>query len=334
MREAERFTVDDPRFSTARVVGPSMLSTDGPDHLRHRAGFAEAFKLNAVRDRFTRVVADEVDRLLDDMQVAGEADVRRAYSGPLAARVVTHSLGLGQADVREVLGLYEAIVSAVTELTAGAEVSESGRGAFARLRRAIEEALDGRDQRSLVAMAGGAGGLRRQEVVSNAAVIMFGGIETTDGMIANALLHLLTNPEQLALVRQDPERIPDALEESLRLEPAAAFVDRYTTRHAHLGGAAIPPGDLVSVSISAANRDPATFPEPDRFDLRRPNARNHLAFAAGPHVCIGMHLARLEGHTALRRMLERLPGLRLAEPTPPRPRGLVFRKPPSLRVAW
>jgi cytochrome P450 len=334
MRESQLFTVDDPRFTTARVVGPSMLSTDGPDHLRHRAAFAEAFKLSPVRERFTPLVAREVDRLLDAMEAPGTGEVRSAYSGPLAAAVVTHALGLGQTDVRVVLAWYEAIVSAVSGLAGGAEIPETARGAFAQLRRAIEEALDSRDQRSLVAAAGGAGGLRRPEVVSNAAVIMFGGIETTDGMIANVLLHLLSHPDQLALVRADAELIPAAVEESLRLEPAAAFVDRYATRRTHLGGVTITPGDLVSVAVTAANRDPEAFPDPDRFDVRRPNARNHLAFAAGPHVCIGMHLARLEAHTAVRRMLERMPDLRLADPVPPRPRGLVFRKPPELRVAW
>ena len=98
-------------------------------------------------------------------------------------------------------------------------------------------------------------------------------------------------------------------------------------------GAGIARGDLVRVSISAANRDPATFGDPDRFDVRRRNARRHIAFAHGPHVCLGMHLARLEAHTALQRLLDRLPGLRLDGPAP-RARGLIFRKPPAVNVRW
>jgi len=176
-----------------------------------------------------------------------------------------------------------------------------------------------------------AGGLERERVISNAAVMLFGGIETTEGMIANAVLHLLDHPDQLALVRDDPALLKSAIEESLRLEPAAAVVDRYATADVVLAGAAIASGDLVRVSIAAASRDPETFPDPDRFDVRRDNAQRHLAFAHGPHVCIGMHLARLEAHTAVERLL-RLPDLRLAQPA--RPRGLVFRKPPELLVAW
>ncbi len=163
---------------------------------------------------------------------------------------------------------------------------------------------------------------------------MFGGIDTTEGMIANAALHLLGHPDQLRLVLDDPDLLPAAVEESLRLEPAASVVDRYATRDVALGGAEIRAGDLVRVSIAGANRDPAVFPDPDRFDVRRHNADDHLAFAHGPHFCFGSHLARLETRTALAALLDRLPGLRLDPDRPARPHGLVFRKPPRLDVRW
>ena len=131
----------------------------------------------------------------------------------------------------------------------------------------------------------------------------------------------------------DPALVAGAVEESLRLEPAAAVVDRYATRDVELAGASIAARELVIVSIAGANRDPSVFPDPDRFDLRRANAKLHAAFAGGPHVCIGMHLARLEAHVAVSRVLERLPRLRLADGVPPA-RGLVFRKPDALRVLW
>jgi cytochrome P450 len=335
MVDAAMFTVDDPRFSTGRVVGPSMLTLDGGEHQRHRAPFARPFRLQAVRERFTDLVSQEVDRLIDAVEPAGEAELRRTFAGPLAAAVVTHSLGLRETDTAAVLGWYDAIVAAVTEVTAGGEVPAAGRAAFGDLRAAIEPVLDREPGSSvLAAAAGDAGGLERREVVSNAAVMLFGGIETTEGMIANAILHLLCAPDQLALVRGEPGHLPNAIEESLRLEPAAAMVDRYATTDVELGGASIRQGELVSVSVAAANRDPATFPDPDRFDVRRENARQHLAFARGPHVCIGMHLARLEAHTAVGRLLDRLPGLRLDPAQPAAPSGLVFRKPPALHVLW
>jgi cytochrome P450 len=309
MRSPELFTVDDPRFSTGRVVGRSMLTSEGEEHARHRAPFAQRFRLSEVRDELGPFVARETDRLIDAIAPAGHADLRAELAAPLAARVVTQALGIPH---ERVLGWYAAIVHATTELARGAaEVTPEARAAVEELRAAVAEPDDAAD----------------------VATLLFGGIETTEGMIANALFHLLTHPAQLELVLEDETRTANAVEESLRLEPAAATIDRYATRDTDFGGARIEQGDLVTISIAAANRDPASFPDPDRFEITRPNAKQHLAFAQGPHVCIGMHLARLEAHTAIARTLERLPGLRL-EPGSPPPRGLVFRKPQTLNTTW
>jgi cytochrome P450 len=335
MRDAETFTVDDPRFSTGRVVGPSMLTLDGAEHARHRDPFARPFRLAAVRERFTGLVEAETERLLDALEPAGRGELRRGFAGPLAASAVTFALGLDDADTGAVLGWYDGIVGAVTEVTAGKPVTPAGKEAFAALRSSVEPALDRDPSSSLVAAAASeASGLTRDEVVSNVAVLMFGGIETTEGMIANAILHLLAHSEQRELVDDDRALLPNAVEESLRLEPAAAVIDRYATRDVSLGGASIRSGELVTLSIAGANRDPQVFPQPDRFDVRRDNARLQIAFAHGPHVCIGMHLARLEAHTAVGMLLDRLPSLRLDPARPSAPRGLVFRKPPTLHVTW
>jgi cytochrome P450 len=146
-------------------------------------------------------------------------------------------------------------------------------------------------------------------------------------MICNAATEMLS--------RQGSFGVDELVEESLRMEPAAAVVDRYATRDMTLAGAGIRAGDLVRVSITGANRDPAAFAGPDRFDPGRAEARRHLAFARGPHFCIGAHLARLETVTALRALISGLPELRLdPDYPPPQIRGLVFRKPVELRVRW
>jgi len=320
MRDAAGFTVQDPRFTTARVVGPSMLSLDGPEHDRHRAPFVAPLRLGTVRETLAPAVREEAALLLDALEPAGEAELRRGFAGPLAAAVVTRALGLAHADVGAVLGHYDAIVGAVSDLSAGRPARPEAARAMASLAASLR--LDA------------TGELTEDEYVSNAAVLLFGGIETTEGMIANAVVHLLSYADEPARARRDPVRLTAVVEESLRLEPAAAAVDRYATADTELGGAQIAAGDLVRISITAANRDPATFPDPDRFDPDRTNARRHLAFAGGPHVCVGMHLARLEAHTALELLLERLPRLRLDPARPPEVRGLVFRKPPELRVVW
>jgi cytochrome P450 len=335
MRDPNAFTVDDPRFSTGQVVGQSMLTLDGDAHARHRDPFARAFRLDAVRKRFTELVEAETERLIDAIEPVGRGELRRSLAGPLAAAMVVHALGLGDLEAEAVLGWYDAIVAATTGVAEGKPVSTGGKDAFAALSGSIEPVLDREPSSSLLAAAASqAGGLSQDRVVSNAAVIMFGGIETTEGMIANAILHLLAHPNQLSLVQADRGLLPNAVEESLRLEPAAAVIDRYATRAIQLGGGAIAKGDLVTISLAGANRDPAVFPDPDRFDVRRENAGRHVAFAHGPHVCIGMHLARLEAHTAVGRVLDRLPNLRLDPAHSAAPRGLVFRKPPALHVIW
>jgi cytochrome P450 len=303
MRDPDAFTVDDPRFSTKRVVGPSMLTLDGEAHAAHRAAFARPFRREEVRRDLAPLVETEVERLLDALAPAGRGELRRGFAGPLAAAVVTHALGLSDEGV---LDWYDAIVAAVAGVTAGGEVTAAARDAVGQLRAAAEAT-------------------HAPELVGDVAVLLFGGIETTEGMIANAILHLLEHPDQ-----RSP--LDGAIEESLRLEPAAATVDRYATRDVELAGARIGEGDLVVVSIAGANRDPAVFPDPDRFDAGRENARLHLAFAAGPHVCLGMHLARVEAQTAVARVFERFADLRLDGPA--RPRGLVFRKPPELPARW
>ena len=171
-------------------------------------------------------------------------------------------------------------------------------------------------------------------MISNAAVMLFGGIETTEGMIANAVWHLLSHPDELALVERGRGTAGQRDRGVAAPRAAAAVIDRYATADVELAGAQIGRGELVRISIAGANRDPDVFPDPDRFDVRRANARRHVAFAHGPHVCIAMHLARLEAHTAVERLLGRLPALRLDPDSPAAPRGLVFRKPPALRVLW
>jgi len=348
LRDPRTFTVDDPRFSTAQVVGPSMLSLDGAPHARHRGPFNRPFRHDEVHARLAAFTRAETGRLVSAIEPLGAAELRRAVAGPLAAAVMAEVLGLGQVDPATILTWYDGIVAAVqaegaaagrgalpdTGADTGADgvtsVAAGGTAAFGELAASLREVIARGD--SLLAEV--TGPLAEQEAISNAAVLMFGGIETTEGMIVNALLHLLSSPAQLALVLADPGLVPAAVEESLRLEPAAAVVDRYATVGTRLGGTAIQAGDQVTVSITGANRDPAVFAEPDVFDVRRANAARHLAFAHGPHFCLGAHLARLEAQVAVGTLLARLPRLRLDPGYPSAPRGLVFRKPPALRVRW
>lgn len=328
MRDATTFTVDDPRFSTAMVVGPSMLSLDGAEHARHRTPFTGAFRPAEVTDRFGGFVSAEAARLVAGLRPRGRAELRRDLAGPLAVAVMARVLALADAATGRLLTWYDAIVAAVDDISAGRGQGDAAAVAMGELRTSVTDAVA--DRRS--AVLNEVSTLDLPAVVSNAAVLMFGGIETTEGMIANVLAHLLARPDQLAAADADRTLLPAAVEESLRLEPAAAVVDRYATRDVELGGATVRRGDLVRVSLTAANRDPAVFVDPDTFDVRRPDLRRQLAFAHGPHFCLGADLARLQATTAVEAVLDGLPGRRLVAPA--QPRGLVFRKPAAVDVTW
>jgi cytochrome P450 len=329
------FTVDDPRFTTARVTGPSMLSVDGTGHARHRAPFARAFRPAELSERLAGFTQAEAARLTEAIRPAGQAELRTAVAGPLAAAVMAEALGLGSVGVTPatVLSWYRDIVAAVAALPAATPGPPVRVDSFAALAASVREAIAA-GRAPLLADAAGSGQLTADEVISNAAVQLFGGIETTEGMICNAVLHLLGDPGQRDLARADPGLRAAAVEESLRLEPAAAVVDRYATRDVSIGGASIRKGDPVTVSLTGANRDPSVFAEPDRYHIRRPNSARHLAFARGPHFCLGAHLARMETTEAVAALLELLPGLRLDPGQPSVPQGLIFRKPPTLHVLW
>jgi cytochrome P450 len=354
MRDAATFTVDDPRFSTAQVIGPSMLSLDGAAHAAHRAPFVAPFRAAAVAGRFEQAATDRAGDLIARLAPAGAGELRRGFAGPMSASIVARALGIEGHEVDDVLGWYDSIVASVTAITAGQGATDEGTQAYGALRERLEWVISGASgadarvadaeaqpgdppdaERSLLAAAAQQGdALTHDQIASNAAVLLFGGIETTEGMIANAALELLRRPRLLEAVRDDPSQLDAVIDESLRLEPAAAVIDRYATVDTVLAGAAITRGDLVRISITAANRDPAVFERPDEFDPGRPNLRRHLAFAQGPHVCVGVHLARLEARAALRALLSGLPGLRADPQRPAEVRGLVFRKPVTLHARW
>ena len=357
MRDSATFTVDDPRFSTARIVGPSMLSLDGGQHDRHRRPFTGPFSQAAVHDQLEAFVTGEADRLVSAMRPAGRGDLSRSLAAPLAVAVVARVLGLGQVPPATILAWYDAIVGAVSQLAAAgpgpalppAPGVAAGVAAFGQLSDSLQAVAGNGAGASLLADAArpvpragrarpgtgaDAAGLSPDEIVSNAAVLMFGGIETTEGMIANAAWHLLSHPGQLDLVRADPGLLPQAIEESLRLEPAAAVVDRYATRDVVIGGADVSarrPGQRVGGRCGPGPgrvHRPGSLRRAPRQRRAEPGLRPRPALLPGrpPGPAGSPGRARRRPQPAARPA---------ARPGPPgQPRGLVFRKPPSLPVLW
>lgn len=322
LRDDEAFTVDDPRFSTARVIGPSMLSTDGDVHRTHRAPFVDLFTRSRVNTDLGTWSNTLAETLAAEATTAPSTELRTELCGPYATEVIVHALDL-QADPNTVLELYRAIAGAVGDLRADDDVPTDAVLAFKKLRSIIiASATPGS------ALDGPNAALDVDEMVSNAAVALFGAIETTEGAIANALHHLSVEGYSEIPDGDDLDRF---IEESMRVEPAAAVVHRYATRAREFDEVTIEAGDFVVVSLSAANRDPALFDAPHRFNPARPNVRRHLTFATGPHVCFGAHLARFEVRCVLDALRPHFATVRL-DSTPPT--GLVFRKPAQVTARW
>ncbi len=334
MRDAETFTVDDPRFSTAAVLGPSMLSLDGSEHERHRQPFAPSFRPGIVRERFADFLAERCAKLLADM--TDVAELRSGLAGPLAVDTITRFLDLRDVTSEEVLSWYHHISDAIEDVTLNRPISSDGTAAVRQINERVAKTLAASDASdagsSLLREIEQTGALRPEEMGSAAAVLMFGAIETAEGMTANAFWHLLSHPDAWAQLREDRSLVADAVEESLRLEPAAAFIDRYTTTDATIGSVTIPKGDLVSISLLAANRDPEVFDEPDRFDIHRGNARQHVTFVQGPHGCLGLHLTRMETVAAINAMLDVHPDVFLLADQSTAPAGFIFRKADEVTV--
>jgi len=341
--DPERFVVDVPDNPQHVVLGRQMLVVDGEEHARHRGPFAEPFKYSAVRRQFTELVTDRVDRLLGAMQArsnAGAAELGAGFANPFAVSVASDVLGLGLEEIEEVHDIYTSFAEGMVGYRDPEAVARAARGR-ARLDQLLAPGIErvAREPTGgsmLASAAGGSGAAWRtdEELLANLRLILFGAIETVESMILNTTWALLWHPEQLGLLEADPDLWPGAVQEGLRWVPPVGYTDRWASVDTELGGVPIARGDYLIGVIHAANRDPATFPDPDRFDITREVRRQNFSFGKGIHMCLGVNLARLQGAIALRSLFERLPGLRLDPAHPSEPEGFNFRRPPHLHVLW
>jgi cytochrome P450 len=317
-------------------LGRMMLTTDGDERARLRAPFERPFRMRDVGELFGEAVAVEADALLAGLVPAGSCELGEAFAAPFAVRMTGRVLGLSLDDVARIDGFYSAFAGAMVydgdpepqrlADAARGELNAVLHADLARCRREPDASITSEVSNDPDP------GVDDDETVAQLRVIMFGGIETIQAAIMNTILLLLRDPVQLDAVRADRTLLAGAVEESLRLIPPVAFIERWTAVPTTIGAVDLGPGEFLGGSVLAANRDPRTFPDPLRYDVRRENGRRHLAFSFGEHFCLGAHLARLEIVEALGRLLDRLPGLRLVECE--EPSGFAFRRPARLELAW
>ena len=297
------------------MAPPSLLVTEPPDHTRYRKLVTRVFTVRAVedlRDRVERIAAD----LLDALDPAEPADLVETYCSLLPVTVIAEVLGVPSGERARMLRLGSA---AAPSLDLGLpwrrfrEV-ESALAAFdAWLTGHLGHLRDspGDDLLSrLVAVREDGVGLTDLELRATAGLVLAAGFETTVNLLGNGVALLLDNPGELAALRDDPALWPGAVEEVLRVDPPVLLTGRTCHRDTEVAGVPVPAGALVTTILAGANRDPAVFADPARFDIRRENAREHIAFSSGRHYCLGAALARMEGEVGLRVLFDRFPRLR------------------------
>ena len=311
-----------------------MLGMDDPEHRRYRALVSTAFGQKAIARWEAGLIGPIANALIDRFAGRGRADLVREFTFPFPTQVIAGMLGLPHEDYRQFQRWSIAILSVFTRreeaIAASAEVKDYLARILASRRREPRD-----DLISDLARAELDGErLSDEEIFSFLRLLLPAGVETTYRSTGNLLFSLLSRPGQLAAVRDDRSLIPQAIEETVRYEAPLLNITRIATRATVLGGVDIPEGSTVLPMLAAANRDESRWSDPDQFDIFRAT-RPSVGWGQGPHICLGMHLARVEMRHALNLLLDRLPGLRLdPDGDDPHIRGQVFRSPTALPVLF
>jgi len=306
----------------------SVVFRDPPDHTRIRKLFAPAFTPKALAALEPRVVR-LVDSLLDAAAARGGMDVVEDFAAALPIQLIGDMLGV-PADERGPLRGWSLAILGALEPEPGDERLQAGNRAVEEFKAYLRRLIGERRRRpgndpgeilsALLAAEDAGDRLTEIELLHQCIFLLNAGHETTTNLIANAVAALLEHPHEWARLRTHPALLPGAVEEFLRYQSPNQLGNRRVVAEVEVGGVRMPEGTLVTLGIGAANRDPAQFPDPERFDVgRKPN--RHLAFGQGEHVCVGMNVARMEGRVAIGRLVERFERLRAAAPPVRAPRA-------------
>ena len=317
----------------ATLDDPTMLNQDPPAHTRLRKLVNQVFTHKFVMG-LEPGIQEVCDRLLANIKT-GEFDLVKSFAKPLPAIVIARLLGVPEKDY-ERFQAWSADLLSLTRITQPEMMRRSARATeemsayFAGL---VEEKrkTPGEDLISELIRVEEGDKLTRTELHSLCMLLLVAGHETTTRLIGNGLLLFMEHPQQMSRLRQTPGLMDNAIEEVLRFQPPLQFTPRLVKQPFTYKGCHMKPGQATLLSIAAANRDPAANEDPDCFDIERSRIK-HVTFGHGPHLCLGMSLARLEAKIAFRSVLEKFPRLALLDAGPQWSRDFFFRGLQSLRL--
>lgn len=318
------------------VWGETIIGMDGVKHARYRKIIAKSFRRALLDDWEISIIEPVVDGLIDRLiskLSAGETvDLVSEYTVLFPVYIIAELLGLPREDVPKFTGWAADTITIFHDPALAMSASKA-------LHDYLQDVLDDRRANptedligQLIASESDGQQLTDDEIINFLRILLPAGAETTFRSTSNLLFGLLTNPDQLEALKADTTLVDPAMEEALRWEPPLTSVNRLTTREVEVSGVSIPRDAIVACNIGAANRDPKRWTNPDTFDIHR-EPLGHIAFAYGPHLCVGMHLAKREMSVAALTLLGRCPGLRLDPNSPvPEIHGIGFRAPLNLPV--
>ena len=335
---------DSTRFSSSVVsegLGPStsnarlLVSLDDPDHRVQRALVAQAFNPASINSLADQVMRPIVAELIGALAAQGnEADLVSQLCFPFPVQVIASLLGLPRRD-------HARFQSWTTDIVGHLHDPDKGVRALAELRQCVDERIeDAREEpgddviSALVHAEVDGERLSHEDIYTFVRLLLPAGVETTFRSIGNLFFLLLTHRPQLEAVRADPDALlPRAIDETLRVEVPMLVTNRIAAADCELEGVEISANTGVLAVIGAANRDEDRYEDPDRFDLHRAG-QPHISFGFGPHLCLGLHLARAEMRVAAEQLLARLPDVQLRDDLDSHIDGIVFRSPTRIPVRW
>jgi cytochrome P450 len=334
LRDGGRFSSSGYAEVMGQVMGHTILEMDEPEHHAYRSLVQQAFTRKAMEAWEADLVVPIVDELIDAFANDGRAELVRNLFFPFPVNVIAGLLGLPRAD----LALFHRLTVEVISVSIDMDTALRASRALAEyLTPFIHERRDapGNDIISVLAAAEHEGQrLDDDEILAFCRLLLPAGAETTYRSSSNLFFGLLTHPDQLDAVRADRTLLTRAIEEGLRWEPPLLMIMRTAARDTDICGVPVPEGAVLAINLGSANHDGSRWGRPEEFDIMR-DQKGHMAFASGPHMCLGMHLARMETRVVVERLLDRLPGLRLdPDADPPYITGMTFRAPARLDVVW
>jgi cytochrome P450 len=317
------------------VMGRTILQMDEPEHRLHRALVSPTFRSKVLEQWEGDLVERVVNELIDGFASRGTADLVRELTFDFPVQVIAQILGLPRSDFPMFQKWAIHITSVASNWDRGVAASEALRDYFADVLAERRRAPAGDLISELATCEVDGRHLGDEEIYSFLRLLLPAGVETTYRASGSMLYGLLTNPDQLRRVMDDRSLVPDAFEETIRWEPPVTVILRRATRDTELAGVPVEEGADVGLLLGSANRDERKYDHPELFDIFRAS-RQSVGFGFGVHVCLGMHLARMETRVAINTLFDRLPDMHLA-PEPDQDlhiKGFAFRSPIALPIAF